>query len=230
MSKMLSIKTIFKNQFFIVVDKPANTLSTPSRIGKSDPRPVVGLLVQEQLNQRVFPVHRLDENVSGLLMFALSESAHRAANRWFEQHEISKVYEACSIPIPEAPTCHVGEVFVWESKLVRGKRRTFEAPYGKDAVTRARLSATDSARSIWHLKPLTGRSHQLRYEMAKHGFCIDGDSLYGSTRSGPQNGGIALRSIRLSFRNVKDAALFDLPETITLDSETQVDRHTISEF
>ena len=61
----------------VVVDKPAGWLSVPSHAGTADPRPVVGTRLQTQLGGRLWPVHRLDEDVSGLLLFARSAAAHR---------------------------------------------------------------------------------------------------------------------------------------------------------
>ncbi len=88
------LKIIFQNQHFVAVDKPAGWLSVPSRWGTDEERPCVGLLLQEQLRSKIYPVHRLDEPVSGLLLFALNAAAHRAANAWFADHHIQKTYEA----------------------------------------------------------------------------------------------------------------------------------------
>jgi tRNA pseudouridine32 synthase/23S rRNA pseudouridine746 synthase len=62
----------------------------------------------------------------------------------------------------------------------------------------------------WKLEPITGRSHQLRFEMAKHGFPIDGDALYGSKREYPRPG-IALRASEIHFNQVPSKELMGLP-------------------
>ena len=175
------LKIVFENEAFVIVDKPGGTLSVPSQWGVEDPRPVLSIMLQEQLRCRLWPVHRLDFDVSGLLVFAKSEGPHRAANKWFEAREIHKVYEAWGVGEP--PSIKSGEIVEWNSMLHRGKKRTFETPHGKLAVTRAswlkQLPASEVKIQQWALDPLTGRPHQLRVEMAKHGNPILGDFLYG---------------------------------------------------
>ena len=211
---------IFKNTHFVIVDKPPETLSVPSRLGPKDPRPVIGTIMQEILKTKIFPVHRLDEEVSGLLMFALTANAHRAANRWFEKHSIIKTYEALSTPLTEGAAKLYCEVQTWECKLMRGKKRAYEADFGKPSITRAVWAGqTDSGRSVWHLQPLSGRSHQLRYEMARHGFPIDRDQLYGSVTQREQGKGIDLRSFQLDFRYCDDRELFNLPSNVQIRTE-----------
>ena len=97
----MPISIVFQNSNFAVVHKPAGTLSVPSRMGLKDPRPVAGLWLQDHLAQKVYPVHRLDEDTSGLLLFALTSEAASAGNKWFESHTIVKTYEAISLPVPE---------------------------------------------------------------------------------------------------------------------------------
>jgi tRNA pseudouridine32 synthase/23S rRNA pseudouridine746 synthase len=214
----MQMNTVFKNNHFVVVNKPAGTLSTPSRMGRTDPRPVIGILLQQNLGQKIYPVHRLDEEVSGLLLFAWNDSAHKAANRWFELHEVRKTYEAISVVPSIGPPFKPGEVNIWKSKLMRGKKRAYEADYGKESVTKSKLVTFDANRSIWHLQPLTGRSHQLRYEMSKHGYPINGDGLYGSAHPHQEDGSIALRAVHLDFSAANQHGDFGLPTALSLKS------------
>lgn len=200
------MKILFQNQHFVILDKPANMLSVPGRFA-DDERPVVGSLLQQQLQTQVFPVHRLDFEVSGILLFALSAAAHSAANQWFEKKTVKKIYQALS-----AGTEPSEKKMQWKSKLLRGKKRTFESPAGKSALTLATFQKKTSQGLFWYLEPVTGRSHQLRYEMAKHLFPIHGDTLYGSQQTWPQ--GIALRACQIEFP--PEAMKWDLPEQWTI--------------
>jgi tRNA pseudouridine32 synthase/23S rRNA pseudouridine746 synthase len=211
----MQLAIIFKNQHFVVIDKPTGILSVPSRTGRSDPRPVAGILLQDQLGSQIYPVHRLDEDTSGLLMFAMSQEASRAGNLWFESHEIIKTYEALSIPLTLEDFQRWSTENTWEIKLMRGKRRAYEANYGKESITKARcVSASSANKSVWHLKPITGRSHQLRYEMARHGFPIAGDFLYGSAQKADHDRGIDLRAFKLDLTQCRSRSDFNLPEVI----------------
>jgi len=204
----MSIEIVFENSDVVVADKPHGWLSTPSRDAK-DPRPCLGRELQARLGLQIYPVHRLDFEVSGLMMFAKTKDAHRDTQKWFEESVVRKTYQAFSAP--GGGGYDEGEE--WRSKLVRGKRRTFEAPHGKAAVTRARVTKKEGAYWLWELIPLTGRSHQLRFEMAKHGFPIQGDELYGGAPA-PSPDWIGLRAVELDFTVIPEAGRFGLPQTL----------------
>ena len=211
----MTLQIIFKNEFFVAIDKPSAMLSVPSRLGRADPRPVAGIMLQEQLKTQVYPLHRLDEDTSGLLIFALTSEASKVGNQWFERHEIQKTYAAISIPAKPDQLGRWGKEQLWQCLLVRGKKRAFEATHGKPSITKARLVGhTSEGRSIWQLQPITGRAHQLRYEMARHGFPIDGDVLYGSSSKPRSDSGIDLRAYCLDFRLCRDRSRFRLPDDI----------------
>lgn len=228
-------------------------LSVPGRSGAADQRPCAGRLLEAETGGRIFPVHRLDREVGGLLMFARNPEAHRHACKWFEDHLLQKTYEALVYPLVEDAvdvaalmTAGSKDWLTWEARLVRGKKRTFDAPHGKPAITRARCLGKKSMRGsswdelfvaqghiaeggreapneghlsagldatlpvCWQLEPVTGRPHQLRWEMARHGMPIVGDTLYGGV---PLQSGdvIALRSVGIQFTANVDTGRFGLP-------------------
>ncbi len=199
------IPYVFINGNFIAVDKPHGWLTTPAR-DPADPRPCLGRLLQQQVGQQIYPVHRLDFEVSGLVLFALTSEAHREAQGWFEKSMVQKIYHALS----NGSGGVTQDWQEWKSRLVRGKRRSFEASHGKEALTKARIVSDDHGILLWELMPLTGRPHQLRFEMAKHNFSILGDVLYGG--SAVKAGWIGLRAVKLDFSQVQDR--FELPETL----------------
>lgn len=209
------LEIIFQNQHFCAVYKPAGTLSVPSRQGAADLRPVVGRDLEKQLSRQIWPCHRLDEDVSGLILFALDAKAHKAANLWFEKHDVLKTYAALAPLVGAIPP--VNDVQNWQCRLMRGKKRAYEAGFGKESRTKAWRVGTSIYNSkevaLWHLQPLTGRSHQLRYEMSRHGWPILGDALYGSDQAF-QEPGIALRAITLDFSGALNRDEFQLPERL----------------
>ena len=215
------VKIVFENDRFLAVDKPAGYLSIPSRAGKADLRPCLHQLLESQAGKKILPVHRLDVEVSGLVLFAKDAQAHRDANGWFESRSIKKSYEAWS----EGAAPPTDEPQLWESLLVRGKRRTFESPHGKPSVTRAfwlRSRNLNGAQiQVWRLEPLTGRSHQLRVELAKRGNPIVGDKLYGAVSSF-HGGAIALRAVKVSFENCAGALEYGLPQEIAVEGLSDV--------
>jgi tRNA pseudouridine32 synthase/23S rRNA pseudouridine746 synthase len=227
----MKLDLIFENEHFAILDKPALVLSTPSREGPADERECLGMELQKQLKIQIFPVHRLDFEVSGLVMFAKNAQAHRLANAWFENKQIFKIYQAYTsgqgfdhIPAEvknfrDKLEPKGQEKFFWKSRLIRGKRRSYAHATGKPSETEAIYIGKD-AKSKWHrweLHPLTGRPHQLRFELSSHGFPIIGDELYGSKLIFTKPG-IALRAIKIDFTKTKEAKALGLPQTLEISS------------
>jgi tRNA pseudouridine32 synthase/23S rRNA pseudouridine746 synthase len=208
-------KTVFENMHFIVVDKAAMVLSVPARLGDKDPRPCLGHILEHDLKCQIYPVHRLDYEVQGLIMFAKTKEAHRAGNSWFENKVIKKTYVA-KTSIQNAPTEKINIPFEWTCILLRGKKRSYESPQGKSSITQGVLKEQCADGTYrWHLNPITGRSHQLRYELYRHGCPIIGDELYGSQEKFSSDG-IALRAFEINFEKISERSKFDLPEKISI--------------
>lgn len=225
----MKLEIVFENENFVFADKPALVLSTLSREGARDERECLGIELQNQLKIQIFPVHRLDFEVSGLVMFAKNAKAHRLANEWFEKKQVFKVYHALSGDqsfehIPENIKNHrrhfvptLNEKFLWKSRLLRGKKRSYEHATGKASETEAIYLGREAQRKWhhWELHPLTGRPHQLRYELSRHGFPIIGDELYGSKISFTKPG-IALRAVKIDFTAAKNADSLGLPRDLQI--------------
>ncbi len=209
------LEIVYRNEHFVAVNKPAGQLSVPSRMGSEDPRSVTGLILQDQLNQRIFPIHRLDLEVRGLLLFALTNQGQRAGNSWFEKHLARKTYWAWAHGILP----HSSQV-LWKNKLLRGKKRSYESPHGQQAVTEAECLGQEiflGEKALhWRLHPITGRPHQLRVHLSQHGFPIVGDVLYGGAPS-PTLKGIALAARELDLSAVPSSERLGLPQKIQLE-------------
>lgn len=247
------IEIVFENENFIVCDKPGEVLSVPDRMGVASDRPCLGIELEKLKKIKIFPVHRLDFEVSGLIMYAKNPVAHKKSQSWFENKLIQKTYRGVSLEqnfdhikhwpekirvevVPHIFKPEPAQKFIWKSQIARGKKRAYLAPHGDWAETHAELvcrempkamdrdmpKAMDHEKSIlfWNLSPVTGKSHQLRFEMAQHGFPLLGDQLYGSEMAldpvmWPFRG-IGLRAIDLDLSQVPDR--LDLPLKINLNS------------
>lgn len=207
------IGIVFSNRRLVIVDKPAGWLSVPSRLGAADPRPCVGLTLQAQLGCRLWPTHRLDEEVTGLLIFAKDARAHQALNTAFAERQVHKTYLATTSGPPPADSGLL-ETHRWTSHLLRGKKRAYVHPAGSEAVTLATLLSVEGDRLQWRLQPLTGRAHQLRVELARRGCPIFGDFLYGSQITSGGDDGIALRAVALDFTASPAARALGLPAIV----------------
>lgn len=223
------IQIVFENEHFVVCDKPHGVLSTPSRFEDEDDRFCLGTELQKSLGLQIYPVNRLDFEVSGLVVYAKTAEAHRKANAWFEHKTVTKTYRAlttgqsfvhipANIPNPRMKlNLEVGCRFEWTSRILRGKRRAYESPQGKDCLTVAVFRGLQESRQIWDLNPVTGRAHQLRFDLSRHGFPILGDKLYGSEVELEKNK-IALRSYKIDFSSAPGASTLGLPEQIEVSA------------
>ncbi len=208
--------SIFENDHFLVVDKPPGWLTIPART-VTDPRPC--LLTQLSQDQKLFVVHRLDEEVSGIIMLAKNVNAHRTANLWFENRQVRKKYEALTEGDFEE-TRKFPVQYSWEIKMLRGKKRSYESDRGKETETKAtctgRVQWGKKRFLDWTLEPKTGRSHQLRVALSQHGYPIAGDTLYGSKAEFISDA-IALRAVELVFTDCPGYQELGLP--IVLNAE-----------
>lgn len=220
----MNFHILFENQNVIIVNKPGGWLSTPARF-TNDTRPCLGLTLQNELKIQIFPVHRLDEETTGVIVYAKNKESHRVLNQWFENHRVQKTYEAFTSGNIEAAQKIGSEL---KNKILRGKKRSYESPAGQQAHTHVEGVKRTDLGLYWTLKPTTGRSHQLRFQLASRGFPIIGDALYGSTeiffsdinlpvRSIRENT-IALRAISLNFPSDKAREDLGLPAQVHTNS------------
>ena len=189
------MRVLFESSQVVVVDKPAGITTIPDRTGSDS---VHGMLERAR-GEKLWIVHRLDREVTGVLAFARDPAIHRYLSMAFESHAARKTYAArTGGSSPGDPGCKIR----WENKLLRGKKRSYPSPHGKLAITEAVWDGGRSGDLRWTLYPLTGRNHQLRVHLAQAGYPIHGDHLYGSDhpwKPGGDEGTIALRAVRLQI-------------------------------
>ncbi len=157
------ILVLFENTEFLVVNKPAGLLTIPGRDPAEDS--VLNILSQ---NQKLWVVHRLDRETSGCLVFAKTESAHRTACGWFENHETKKEYVAFASGEPRVPV------------------QKFDAPIeGARALSQMSVVSRFGGGFIATIRILTGRRHQIRIHLSSGGYPLFGDLTYkGATECG----------------------------------------------
>lgn len=183
-----NLNIIYQDSDIIVVDKPAGMLSVP---GKNDAPSVLSLL-QQKMEDNIFPVHRLDMDTSGLMVFVRNKKAQRNLQRQFETHSIVKRYIAL---LERKPDSEQGTISLPLSPDMADRpRQMVDYRHGKQALTHYRLCTSPSTPmrrqfltvgdNLVELSPLTGRTHQLRVHCAHpDGLAspIVGDRLYGTT-------------------------------------------------
>ena len=197
------LEILYEDNHLIAVTKPAGVRSTHfDGTNETVDRAVKAYLKEKyQKPGNVFLgiVHRLDLPTSGVLLFARTSKAAARLSEQFRESAIEKVYWAV---ISGEINPSNGTMIDWLWKDPLGKHvqalRT-NAPDAKRAETNYRTTASSDGLSLLELHPQTGRTHQLRVQLASRGHPIIGDKMYGSRSPFPN--GIALHARSLRFEH-----------------------------
>jgi 23S rRNA pseudouridine955/2504/2580 synthase/23S rRNA pseudouridine1911/1915/1917 synthase len=183
----MNIDIIFENEHFIVINKPSGLLSIPDRFGKD---PSLKLYLQQRF-EKIYTVHRLDRDTSGLIVFAKDEDTHKYLSKLFEGRDVEKYYVGLvkgllmnksgtvDIPIMEHPSK--------PSIMVTNKK-------GKPSITDFELLEEFNVFSLVQFRIHTGRTHQIRVHMKFIGNPIVCDEVYGDGEP------VLLSSIKKKFK------------------------------
>ena len=175
----------------VIVDKPPGVLAVPAP-GRSGP--TMTDLVARVLGQRVFAVHRLDEDTTGAMVFALDEATKAALEDMFRAHTIERDYLALLSSAPSPPAGRIdGPLALDSAGVVRVVRSG-----GQRAVTHYVTLGRREKCCLVHCRLETGRRNQIRAHMAALGCPLAGDRKYGfRPRAGESFSRVMLHSWRL---------------------------------
>lgn len=173
------LEILFGDEHMVIVNKPAGLLSVPGRHITDS----VQTRILQQYPEATGPliVHRLDQDTSGIMLIALNKEAHKQLQRQFLERSVRKTYLA----ILEKPIKETKGVIELPLVLDINNRpmQMVDYDYGKPAITHYEIIKKTATRTLIQLRPITGRSHQLRVHCAhKLGLHapILGDNLYGT--------------------------------------------------
>ncbi len=129
----------------------------------------------EQLGGEIFPIHRLDKNVGGLMVYARTKAAAAALSKAVQDGSLVKEYVAKVHGLPP-------ESGDWTDLLFKdsSKNKVFVVKKERKGVKKARLEFVRHGLCLVRIRLHTGRSHQIRVQFASRGFPLVGDHKYGS--------------------------------------------------
>lgn len=181
---------ISETDHYVALNKPSGLLSIPDREGKE-------LSLKNQLIEKygkIFTVHRLDRDTSGLILFAKTEEAHKHFSAQFENRETKKIYHGLVIGTPPAEGSVDAAIMEHPGKkgtMVINRR-------GKEALTDYVTVEEFGVYSWMQFRIHTGRTHQIRIHMKNIGHPIVCDTLYGDGKP------LLLSSLKSKFKLSKD--------------------------
>ncbi len=166
---------LFQNDSLLAIDKPAGMLSVPDRYNAQRPNLATTLLEEFPAAR---PLHRLDTETSGVLLFCLLPEAFGWYSDQFENKTVWKKYLA----IGEG-RCLEDKGLIDQPLFTQSDGKVIIAKKGKSSQTEWEAKEHFRSHTLFELHPLTGRTHQVRVHLASIGHPVVGDKLYGA--SGP---------------------------------------------
>lgn len=207
------IDIIWEDENYMVINKPAGMVVHPS------PHHTEGTLVNILLNHidfedkeisiddltkgRIRPgiVHRLDKEVSGVLLIAKNQEALNKASELFKNRKVEKIYIALCFGYTEKKAWEIDKNIKRSERS--DKMMTISKDKGKNAITFVKVLRSDPKFGItlFEVKPITGRTHQIRVHMSSEGFPIINDTMYGG-------GGDKLKKLTEVIGEIKYKGIF----------------------
>lgn len=173
------LRIVFEDDYLIVVDKAAGLLSmgTDRDKEKTAYRILSDYVKKGDLRNKIFIVHRLDRETSGLLMFAKTPMAQTRLQADWDNSVLDRRYVAVVEGEPEKPS---GELRSYLAENSAMQVYSTDPEHGKLAVTRYQVLNKKGRYSLMELELLTGRKNQIRVHMQEFGCPIAGDKKYGA--------------------------------------------------
>lgn len=198
------MEIIYKDSEIVVCVKPKGVLSAEDLSGKAS---MPSILKNELCVDDVFPVHRLDRDVSGLMVFALTkQAAARLSADVSDNERFFKEYIAVLCGRPESNQGILNDLLFKDSR----KNKTYVVDKKRRGVKEASLEysvvETIGDKTVVRIRLFTGRTHQIRVQFASRKMSLLGDRKYGGE---PSENGIALYSVRLRFYHPTTSELLD---------------------
>ena len=189
----MSLEIIYQDEYLIAINKPGGLLSVPGLGEMNQDSVATRMLV---MNRDVKVVHRLDCLTSGIMLLAIGIKMQRELSRQFHDRKVNKQYLAVvrgtlseqrgiiDIPMRGDPDDRPRQIVDYQQ--------------GKASTTHWQVVSVENGRTRLLLKPITGRTHQLRIHCIAIGHIIVGDTLYGNEQEA-QEDRMLLHAERIDF-------------------------------
>lgn len=203
----LGLSILYEDAHLVVVDKPTGLLSVSTAFEKGET--AHALLRAHYFPRQVFVVHRLDQEASGVMVFALDAMTRDRLKDLFELHAIERAYTAIVEGQLEMPQG------TWQSYQYEDKQykvhETADQEKGQLAITHYRTLATSRFCSLLQLHLETGRKNQIRVHCEAAGHSIIGDKKYGAQTNPIRRLGLHAHLLAFIHPRTKKLLRFESP-------------------
>ncbi len=184
------LKIVYEDRDIVVIEKPAKLLS----VGLDEGDKISAhAILKNRKRGMVYPVHRLDRDTSGLLVFAYTQKAREVLQEQFAAHTTERLYLGLVSGVLATLSG------TWKSELIEDDHLYVKsAESGKTAITHYETLVSDDTTSVMSFQLETGRKNQIRVHAKEAGHPLIGDKKYGE---GFVKGRLCLHAFTLGFRH-----------------------------
>ena len=172
LNEKYAVEIIYENKDVIAVNKPEGLASITENDTEKDS---LHSLLEKKYNQKIFVVHRLDKEVSGVILYAKSSATHKLLNKQFNERTVRKYYLA----LVHGESLEENGIIKKAIREFGSGRMGIDEKRGKRSETKFRMLQRFKSFTLLELNPSTGRRHQLRVHLYSVGHPIVGDLRYG---------------------------------------------------
>ena len=209
----MALEILFEDEHLLILDKPAPLAVIPSSLVPEEPTLAGGLAHYLGRDFSFHPVNRLDRGTTGVMAVAKTGYIHEKLRRALHSGDFYREYLAICTGCPQPME---GEISLPIGRCPDSAIKRQVDPSGQSARSQYRVLEAGPGFSLVELRPLTGRTHQLRVHMAALGCPLAGDWLYGVEDKAliPRP---ALHSRRMKLRHPVTGELLELTAPIPAD-------------
>lgn len=192
---------IYEDQEILVCRKPAGIPVQTAKRGQQD---MVSLLKNYRAGQKeepqIYVLHRLDQPVEGIMVFAKEKKAAASLSRQIQQKTVDKYYYALVEGVLDPPEGTLTDYLLRDGRSNTSRVVPAGTKGAKEAVLSYKVKQTAQNKSLVEIRLETGRHHQIRVQMAEAGHPLAGDKKYNPNCTDGYLP-IGLCSVKLSFRH-----------------------------
>ena len=191
----------YEDKELLVIYKPAGLATQSARVTSPD---LVSSVMRHLKGAPVYVVHRLDQPVRGVMVFAKTKEAAADLSRQVQTKMADKFYYAVTDGVPEQKKGTLEDYLLRDGKTNTSKVVSKSTEGAKSARLDYEVTAQNKTNAILRIRLDTGRHHQIRVQLANAGIPIVGDTKYNFKETMTRSGnGLLLCSYKIGFKHPK---------------------------